>query len=232
MISFIVPAYNEERLLGQTLEAIHSAAKEMGAAYELIVVDDNSSDHTGKIAEELGATVISVNYRQISATRNSGARAAHGDLLVFIDADTVIPADILPSTVTAINNNAIGGSAAIRFDGYVPVFGRVIQWLLHRLCRLGRIVGGAFLFCTREAFESVGGFDETIYGGEEILLTRALKKQGAFVLLEQTVLTSGRRLRIYSYWEIMRILTRLAVSGGRITNRGAGWFWYDGRRET
>jgi glycosyltransferase involved in cell wall biosynthesis len=232
MISFIIPAYNEERLLGRTLEAIQKAAKEIDAVYELIVVDDNSSDDTGKIADDLGATVVKVNHRQISATRNAGARAANGSLLVFVDADTVISTEILQSTMTAIDNKAIGGSAAIRFDGHVPMYGRVIEWLLCRMYRLGRIVGGSYLFCTREAFERVGGFDETVYGGEELILSRSLKKLGGFVLLKQTVLTSGRRLRIYSFWEIMRIIACLGTSGGRIEDRRTGWFWYDGRRES
>jgi len=213
------------------LESIHKAAKEIDAAYELIVVDDNSSDNTGKIANDLGATVVKVNHRKISATRNAGAHAANGSLLVFIDADTVISTEILQSTMAAINNKAIGGSAVFRFDGYVPLYGRVIQWLLYCFFRLGNTVGGSYLFCTREAFEKVGGFDETLYGAEEMILSRSLKKLGESILLKQTVLTSGRRLRIYSFWEVMRIITRLAMSGGRIEDRNAGWFWYDGKRE-
>jgi len=232
MISFIIPAYNEERLLGRTLESIHKAAKEIDVSCELIVVDDNSSDNTGKIANNLGAKVIKVNHRKISATRNAGAHAANGSLLVFIDADTVISTEILQSTMAAINNKAFGGSAAFRFDGYIPIYGKIIQWLLYRLYRLGKIVGGSYLFCTREAFERVGGFDETVYGGEEMIMSRSLRKMGKFILLKQTVLTSGRRLRIYSFWEIMRIIARLGTSGGRIENRNAGWFWYDGKRES
>ena len=232
MISFIIPAYNEERLLGRTLEAIQKAAKDVDVNYEMIVVDDNSSDNTGKIANDLGATVVKVNHRQISATRNAGARVANGSLLVFIDADTVISTEILRSTMTAVNHKAIGGSAAFRFDGYVPLYGRVIQWLLYRIYRLGKVVGGSYLFCTWEAFEKVGGFDETVYGGEEVILSRSLKKLGGFVLLKQRVLTSGRRLRIYSFWEIMRIIACLGTSGGRIEDRNTGWFWYDGKRES
>ncbi len=231
MISFIIPAYNEERLLGRTLEAIHKTAKEISATYELIVVDDNSSDNTGKIADDLDATVVKVNHRQISATRNAGAHAANGSLLVFVDADTVISTEILRSTMAAIDNKAIGGSAAIRFDGHVPVYGRVIQWLLYCMYRLGGIVGGCYLFCTQEAFEIVGGFDETVYGGEEVILRRSLKQIGGFIHLKQAVLTSGRRLRIYSFWEIMRIIACIATSGGRIEDRNAGRFWYDGKRE-
>lgn len=234
MISFIIPAFNEERLIGRTIEAIQKAAKNVDSDYELIVVDDNSSDNTGKIASDLGATVVEVNHRQISAARNSGARAANGSLFIFIDADTVISTEILHCTMTAINNKAIGGSAGIRFDGYVPLYGRVIQWLLYRLYRIGKIVGGSYLFCTREAFERVGGFDETVYGGEEMILRRSLKKLGGFILLKQSVLTSGRRLRIYSFWENMRVITRLAIlamSGGRIEDRNTVGIWYDGKRE-
>ena len=198
----------------------------------MIVVDDNSSDNTAKIASDLGATVVKVNHRKISATRNSGANAANGSVLIFIDADTVISNEVLQSTMTAINNKAIGGTAAFRFDGYIPLYGRLIQWLLHRFYHLGKIVGGSFLFCTREAFETVGGFDETVYGGEEIIMSRSLKKLGPFIILKHTVLTSGRRLRIYSFAQIIRIITRLAVSGTRIKDRKAAWFWYDGKRES
>jgi hypothetical protein len=65
-----------------------------------------------------------------------------------------------------------------------------------------------------------------------MILSRSLKKLGGFVLLKQTVLTSGRRLRIYSFAEIMRIVMRLAMSDGRIEDRNTGWFWYDGKRES
>lgn len=232
MISFIIPAFNEERLLRRTLEAIQNAATSIDNDYELIVVDDDSSDNTGKIAEDLGATVVKVNHRQISATRNSGAHAANGSLFIFVDADTVISTDILHSTMRAIDNDkAVGGSASFRFDGYVPLHGRVIQWLLCRLFRIGKVVSGSYLFCTREAFERVGGFDETVYGAEEMILSRSLKKLGGYALLKQTVLTSGRKLRIYSFWEILRAMTSLAMSGGRIEDRKAGWIWYDGKRE-
>ena len=232
MISFIIPAYNEELLLGRTLEAIHKAAKDIDATYELIVVDDNSSDNTGKIACALGAKVVEVNHRQISATRNAGTYAANGSVFIFVDADTVISTEILQSTMTAIDNKAIGGTACFRFDGCIPLHGRVIQWLLHRIYRIGKIIGGSYLFCTREAFEEIGGFDESVYGGEEMILSRSLEKMGKFILLKQMVLTSGRRLRIYSFWEHMRIIAFLGTCGGRIEDRNAGWFWYDGKRES
>src|SRR5882724_9205202 len=90
MISFIVPAHNEQACLGRTLDAIHKAARAVGQPYEIIVVDDASTDATAEIAAQNNARVVSVNHRQIAATRNAGARIAHGDQLLFVDADTTI----------------------------------------------------------------------------------------------------------------------------------------------
>ena len=90
MISFIVPAHNEQAGLGKTLQAIHDSARVVGQPYEIIVVDDASTDATAEIAREHNATVVPVNHRQIAATRNSGGRAANGDRFFFVDADTII----------------------------------------------------------------------------------------------------------------------------------------------
>src|SRR5690349_7930964 len=83
VLSFIVPAHNEQACLPRTLRAIHEAASDVGQPYEVIVVDDASTDATAGIARQNDAIVVSVNHRQIAATRNSGARAAKGDRLFF-----------------------------------------------------------------------------------------------------------------------------------------------------
>src|SRR5687768_12884150 len=90
MISFIVPAHNEQACLGRTLQAIHDSARAVAQRYEIIVADDASTDATAQIARQHDATVVTVKHRQIAATRNSGARAARGERFFFIDADTVI----------------------------------------------------------------------------------------------------------------------------------------------
>ena len=90
MISFIVPAYNEEHELSNTLTAIREAASGTTQPYEIIVVDDASTDATPQIASAAGAKVIPINRRQIAAARNAGARAAQGEYLFFVDADTRI----------------------------------------------------------------------------------------------------------------------------------------------
>src|SRR5881409_4300972 len=90
MISFIVPAYNEEAELSFTLAAICAAASGAALPWEIIVVDDASTDATPEIAEQAGARVVSIHRRQIAAARNAGARAAQGEYLFFVDADTRI----------------------------------------------------------------------------------------------------------------------------------------------
>jgi glycosyltransferase involved in cell wall biosynthesis len=86
MLSFIIPAYNEELLLGGTLRAIRVAAGAIGEPFEVVVADDASTDRTADVARELGAHVVAVHHRQIGATRNAGARATRGEFLVFVDA--------------------------------------------------------------------------------------------------------------------------------------------------
>src|SRR5947208_6405466 len=90
MISFIVPAYNEETELTCTLGAIRAASSGLSQSVEIIVVDDASTDATPEIAEQAGARVVSIHRRQIGAARNAGARAAQGEYLFFVDADTRI----------------------------------------------------------------------------------------------------------------------------------------------
>src|SRR5438128_1661209 len=92
MISFIIPAHNEELELAGTLESIQVAASRAAQSYEIIVVDDASADGTPEIASRADAKVVRIDRRQIAAARNAGARVAQGDVLFFIDADTRITA--------------------------------------------------------------------------------------------------------------------------------------------
>ena len=196
------------------------------------MADDASTDRTAHVAADSGARVVSVQHRQISATRNSGARAASGDILVFVDADTLINRDVLLSALEAVADGAIGGGAAVRFDGDVPLYAKALLPLLTVLMRWLRLAAGCFVFCTRPAFEAAGGFDERLFGAEEIALSAALKKIGRFVILREAVLTSGRKLRTYSGLEVLGIMTRAALSGGKmLERRDQMGLWYDPRRE-
>src|SRR5205814_8759722 len=109
MISFIVPAYNEEAELPATIRAIHSAA--VGYEYEIVLVYDGSTDATAAIAEQFGARVISIERRQIAAARNAGARAARGDIFIFVDADTQIGPGHVRGAISSLENGFAGGGS-------------------------------------------------------------------------------------------------------------------------
>ncbi len=231
VISFIVPAYNEAQLLGLTLQSIHSAAREIGQPYELIVVDDGSTDETGGVAQRHGAQVVSVNHRKISATRNSGAKVAVGELFFFIDADTVVNAQVVQAAIDAMRDGAVGGGAAFKFDGVVPLYARLLLPLVVLSFRLTGIATGCYLFCTRSAFFAVGGFDEAYFGTEEIVLSKALRRHGRFKVLKQAVTTSGRKLRTFSNREWMSFLVQVVRQGrGGIKQRQGMELWYGERR--
>ena len=232
MISFIVPAYNEERLLGATLAALDAAGRALGERYEVIVVDDASTDGTAMIAQRHGARVVTVAHRQIAATRNSGAREANGDVFIFVDADTIVDEAVVRAAVRAIRDGAVGGGAAVEFDGDLPLYARLFVPLFVRLFRAARLAAGCFLFCTRSAFVAVGGFDEAFFGAEELVLSRALKRCGKFVVLRQPVVTSGRKLRTHSAREVLVVMGRLVLRGPQAVKQRQGMeLWYDQRRE-
>ena len=232
MISFVVPAHNEERLLARTLRSLHDSASACGEPFEIVVVDDSSTDRTAAIAAELGARVVRVAHRQISATRNSGARQARGRFLVFVDADTWVDAAVVAGALGALRAGAVGGGCPVRFDGRLPAWARVAEPLFQALQRSTRMAAGCFLFCTREAFEDAGGFDESVYAGEEVLLSRALRRRGRFVLLRERVLTSGRKLRSHSSRDILRFAALVATRGmGAVRSREGLDVWYGPRRD-
>jgi hypothetical protein len=232
MISFVVPAHNEQACLGRTLQAIHDAARETGQPYEVIVADDASTDTTADVARKAGAIVVSVNNRQIAATRNAGGRAAHGKRLFFVDADTVINRRVVASALHHLDRGAVGGGAPARFEGPVPLYVHLLMWWLGLLMRLGGMTGGAFMFCTRDAFRATGGFDERLFGAEDAAMCWALKREGRFVVLWRTVLTSGRRVRGAKGIRVLTSLIRMGFSPRILKDRSSVQkIWYESNRD-
>jgi glycosyltransferase involved in cell wall biosynthesis len=232
MISFIVPAHSEESLLPRTLAAIHESARASGLLYELIVVSDASTDRTEEIARQNGATVVSVHHRQIAATRNSGAHAATGERLFFVDADTIINAKAVQSALRCMDKGAVGGGAPARFEADAPLYARLLLLWLGLAMRVGGISGGAFMFCTREAFHAVGGFDERLFGAEDGAISWELRRAGRFVVLWKYVFTSGRRMRGFRGAQMLTILLRMAFLPSTLKRRSrVEHIWYDSKRE-
>jgi glycosyltransferase involved in cell wall biosynthesis len=119
-LSIVVPAHNEEAFLGATLSALDLAARSLGIPYEIVVVNDASTDRSAEIAASFGARVVPTNVRHIAAARNAGARAARAEMLVFVDADTIVSSRILRAAVDALRNGAVGGGASAHFEAEAP----------------------------------------------------------------------------------------------------------------
>jgi glycosyltransferase involved in cell wall biosynthesis len=231
VISFIVPAHNEEAYLGKTLLAIHAAAGAVGEDYEVIVVDDASTDATADVAREHGARVVPVQHRQIAATRNSGARAAKGERLLFVDADTTVDSLLVADALRAMERGAAGGGATAKFDDAVPLYGPLLLLWINVFMRIAGMTGGAFMFCTRRAFEATGGFDERLFGAEDAAMCWALKQEGPFTVLWRRVGTSGRRARGMSGLAMIAALFRMAVFPKLLRRRtGVKSVWYESDR--
>jgi glycosyltransferase involved in cell wall biosynthesis len=232
LISFIVPAHNEARLLGRTLDAIHAAAAPLPEPYEVIVVDDASTDGTAAVAAAHRARVVAVQFRQISRTRNAGARIAAGSLLIFVDADTFVTPEAVRAAVDALSAGAAGGGATIDFDGRLPLWSRMFLPVLRGAMAALRCAAGCFIFCTRRAFEAAGGFDEGLFASEEIWLSRRLGRHGRFVIVPETVVTSGRKLRSHSGWEVVRFIGHVLRHGTKaLRSRERLAIWYGERQD-
>lgn len=239
-VSVIVPAFNEERLLPQTLASIRAAMvafDEAGWASELIVCDNNSTDRTAEIAAAAGARVVFEPVNQIARARNTGAAQAAGDWLVFVDADSWPTVELFRDVVAAIRDpRCLAGGATMRADvDHRAVRAVIGSWNL--TSRTLKWAAGSFIYCEAAAFRRVGGFSDKLFAAEEIDLSRRLKRlaretgRRMVILHRHPLLTSSRKMHLYTARETLRFYLRLILSGGRsLRTRDGSFVWYDGRR--
>jgi GT2 family glycosyltransferase len=233
-LSIIIPAYNEEKLLPETLRRIRAAMDLLNSESELIVVDNESTDRTREIAETLGATVLTETLKNISAIRNTGAAFATGEVLVFFDADTFVPETMLTVIDEKMGDaNCLGGAVAVSYGNFK-------RWWLRFYSRAWTFWGpvfnmkqGAAQFCKAAVFEQLGGYDERIYLGEDIdfywRLTKFAKENGGSLAFieEPKVTTSTRRFDKMSLWDTL-VLTHPIYILLNWKRSGPWRRWYDG----
>lgn len=239
-ISIVVPAFNEEKLLGPSLQAIQAAGEVFagnGWERELIVCDNNSTDGTARVAQAAGATVVFEPRNQISRARNRGAEAATGDWLIFVDADSHPSRELFADVAGQIEGGqCLGGGCTVRMDGRYFLANLVVRgW--NGLSRVNRWAAGSFVFCETAAFRELGGFSLDLYASEEIEFSERLKrlarqrKRKVVILHRHPLLTSARKVHLYSTGEHLRFLLKTVFCGGRtLKAREACPTWYDGRR--
>jgi rSAM/selenodomain-associated transferase 2 len=191
-ISVIIPTLNEETSLPRTLACLSSSA-----LTEIIIVDGGSTDGTLNLAQEFCARTV--NAHIITAPRgrarqmNEGAKVSQGEILLFLHADTQLPAQAGQVIESALaKHTAVGGRFNIRFDS-PSVWGRVISTFMNHRSRLtGIATGDQAIFVRRHVFELLRGFSE-IPLMEDIEFSGRLQQAGRTVALRDSVVTSFRR---------------------------------------
>ena len=177
LISVVIPAFNEEIFIRETIDSVIRSSALYPGPIEIIVVDNNSTDATARIARKCGARVVFEPKNQIARARNTGAKAVQGKHLVFLDADTTISGDILYKVNQHLSSGTVigGGAWVVPDSGW---FGRLIFHLINISLSFRNVTVGPFLYCDRGDFEEVGGFDEAYYAAEEFSLAKGLKEEG------------------------------------------------------
>ena len=240
-ISVVIPAFNEAEFIAATYKSVFiTATAHYTGHVEIIVVDNNSTDKTGEIASSLGAIVVFEAKNQIARARNAGAKKATGDYLVFVDADTLLIGDILDKVSTNLSSGTvIGGGAWTEPDskgiGYL-----LFKYGINYLLALKNITVGPFLYCEREAFFRVGGFDESYYAGEEFTLARRLKEEGkkenkSWKIIKyhpgHRIITSSRRFGRFGGLEMLfKNVHLLWKMDNKLKQKNQCKFWYDNRK--
>lgn len=213
LLSIVIPAYNEAACLGETLANLNRARTLLDSndntQTEIIVVDNDSDDATAAVARACGATVAFEKQHNVATVRNSGARVAHGDVLVFVDADTVVPVQLLARIAETMSDATCLGGAVD--PDYRPQK-MAVRVYLEGWRILGRLLGmaqGATQFCRRDSFMALKGYDETLFMGEDVdfywRLSRFATRQNTRVVFMEDlkVVPSTRR---FDQWQLWRIL--------------------------
>src|SRR3989441_9284994 len=213
LLSIVVPAFNEEGYLGETLASLDRAKvflqHERSIQTEIIVVDNDSDDATADVALALGATVAREALHNVAKVRNTGAKLSNGDVIVFVDADTLVPDKLLSRIVDAMSDDTCFGGAVD--PDYRPMK-LTVQAYLQFWRIIGKLTGmaqGATQFCRRDLFFALNGYDETPFMGEDVdfhwRLKRIAKRQnGSVVFIDDLrVVPSTRR---FDQWRLWRTL--------------------------
>lgn len=234
-MSVIIPAFNEAGYIPETLDRLGAAEQHLkaiaNAAVQILVVDNASTDRTAELAQSAGATVVHEAEHNIARVRNAGASIALHDVLVFLDADTLVPPELLLRIARATTDPTCAGGAV---DAVHQPNSLLLRAYLRLWRALGLIAGmaqGACQFCRRSVFQELGGYDESWYMGEDVdfywRLRRLARQRGlrTSFIREFQVIPSPRRFDRWPLWRTLIWTFPLLVFALR--HRRAAWVgWY------
>lgn len=235
LISVIIPAFNEEDYIGETVASLNRAIallreKEIISA-EIIVVDNDSLDLTSSIARDFGASVVKETRHNVAKVRNTGAESASGDVLVFVDADTIVPDRLLRRIVEVMAEpTCIGGAVDTNYRP-AKLTSKIYLQFWRIIGKLTGMAQGATQFCRKDVFLALNGYDETLYMGEDVdfywRLRRFARRQngGVSFIEDMHVVSSTRRFDRSGLWRTLIWTNPLFILMFR--RRKAAWRgWY------
>lgn len=190
--SVIIPAHNEEEYISKTIESLNKS----GVYFELIVVCDSCEDRTKEVAKNYTENVFEVNFKNVSKARNFGAKKSSSNILIFLDADTIVSDNYLSEIYEMTKLHDLG--CARWASESKTILGKYITWASTNYSK--KNIGGNF-FIKRDLFEKVGGFNESMKKGEDTDLGERAKKLGAnYIFMEKCfIIPSERRYRDNGY---------------------------------
>ena len=241
--SVVVPAYNEEKYIAKCIESIKDAEKSIGeSCVEIIVVANRCTDNTAAIAEDSGAKVVVNDDYGIAKVRNAGAAQAMGEILITLDADSLMHVDALAEVRERLQSgDYIGGGALSKFDrksfGITMSALVVGKHLIPTFVKHGVLLGTMF-WCYKKDFDEIGGFDESLLSLEDMDFAIRLKNHGKSCgkkygnIKKQYATTSSRKFDEFGDWYLYfnRKLVKRIFSGR--DEEAAGDFYYNVRKDT
>jgi glycosyltransferase involved in cell wall biosynthesis len=234
-MSVIIPARNEESFIGRCLESIEAAARNFGGEVEIIVSLNRCTDKTEEIARRYGAAIVNEDSKNLARIRNRGARAAAGDVIVTIDADSRMSPNMLQEIGRKLaSGKCIGGGVTILPERLsLGILVSVLLMLPYAI--VYRLSGGLF-WCLRSDFEAIGGFNEALISLEDVDFAKRLKAYGKGrgkrfkTILRAHIVTSCRKFDRFGDWYLItnpRFVFRL-ISGR--DQQAADTYYYEVER--
>lgn len=209
--SVIIPAHNEELFLQGAVDSVKKAAKPFPGEVELVVSLNRCSDGTEKVARDNGAVIAREERKNLAAVRNAGAKAARGEILLTLDADSRMSPGTFSEIASRLSSGKyIGGGALIFPDRWSLGLVATAFFLAPFIFRLDWNISAGLFWCRREDFWNIGGFNENLVSVEDLDFARRLKAYGKSrgkkygTLWRNGITTSCRKMDRFGDWFFIR----------------------------
>lgn len=234
-LSVVIPAYNEEKILADTIQTVRVALRhlqdETGLTGEVIVVDNMSTDRTAEIAHTNGARVLQHNIRNIASVRNAGIKAALHTVVVTVDADSLMPQNALSEIwKTMSSGDVVGGGVRVKSDSRKFSM-QVVFWILDQIAKFGQIPYGMYFF-KRDAALEVGGFPEDMLISEDVIFAKRMSSYAAkvglrFINLRSVTIVTKDRKGASTFQFVKMTYNAYKSLNGKSYSTDAYDFWYN-----